>query len=101
MDWTLAISRNREALLIIIADLFALAGMRGNVPERLSSHAYHAICHVLKAAVRRLIFLAISITVTVHLIDQPKNRIRVQMLCVLGSSVYHHCNFSYIQPSSF
>lgn len=62
MDWTLAISRNRDALLVIIADLFALAGMRGgNVPERLSRHAYHAICHVLKAAeaaVRRLIFLA-------------------------------------------
>ena len=58
-DWALAISVNREALLRILAELFALAGESG--AATLPRHAYHAILIVLRpaeSAVRRLIVIA-------------------------------------------
>jgi hypothetical protein len=62
MDWQLAISRNREALLRIIAALFALAGLaEGRAEDVLPRHIYRAILRVLRpaeSAVRRLIIIA-------------------------------------------
>jgi hypothetical protein len=62
MDWPLAISRNRDALLRIIAALFALAGLvEGAVADTLPRHIYRSILRVLRpaeSAVRRLITIA-------------------------------------------
>jgi hypothetical protein len=62
MDWTLAITRNRDALLRIVAALFALAGLaEGQTISTLPRHAYRAILRVLRpaeSAVRRLIVIA-------------------------------------------
>ena len=62
MDWALAIERNREPLLRIIAALFAMIGLaEGGAVERLSRPLYRAVLGVLRpaeAAVRRLIIVA-------------------------------------------
>ena len=70
MDWTLAISRNRDALRAIIAALFALAGLasprRREVAAKptergLPRHIIAAILAILRpveSAVRRLILIA-------------------------------------------
>ncbi len=62
MDWQVAIARNREALLRIVAALFALAGMvEGKALDVLPHHVYRAILRVLRpaeSAVRRLIMIA-------------------------------------------
>jgi hypothetical protein len=62
MDWQLAITRNREALLSIVAALFALAGLvEGKVPGILPRHIHSAIFRILRpaeSAVRRLIMIA-------------------------------------------
>jgi hypothetical protein len=62
MDWTEAIARHRDALLRIVAGLFAMAGLTaGGAPERLPRPLHRAVLAVLRpaeAAVRRLIVLA-------------------------------------------
>ena len=62
MDWALAIERNREPLLRIIAALFAMIGFtETGAVERLSRPVYRAVLGVLRpaeAAVRRLIIVA-------------------------------------------
>ncbi len=62
MDWTLAIARNRDALLRIVAALYALAGLaEGQRTDVLPRAIYHAILRVLRpaeSAVRRLIIIA-------------------------------------------
>jgi hypothetical protein len=62
MDWALAIERNREALLRIVAALFAMIGLtETGAVERLSRPVYRAVLGVLRpaeAAVRRLIIVA-------------------------------------------
>ncbi|MGB8818369.1 MAG: hypothetical protein WCC66_10665 [Rhizobiaceae bacterium] len=62
MDWTLAITRNRDALRRIVAALFALAGLKvGGSVSTLPRHVYHAVLWVLRpaeSAVRRLITIA-------------------------------------------
>ena len=62
MDWALAIERNREPLLRIVATLFAMIGLaEGAAVERLSRPLYRAVLGVLRpaeAAVRRLIIVA-------------------------------------------
>jgi hypothetical protein len=59
MDWTLAISRNRDPLLRIVMDLFALIGLvEGGTVERLARPLYRTVLGLLQpaeAAVRRLI----------------------------------------------
>ncbi len=61
MDWALAIERNREPLLRIVAALFAMIGLgEGNTVERLSLPVYRAVLQVLRpaeAAVRRLVIV--------------------------------------------
>jgi hypothetical protein len=62
MDWALAIERNREPLLRIVAALFATIGLtESDVVERLSRPLYRAVLGILRpaeAAVRRLIVVA-------------------------------------------
>ncbi|MGL4489959.1 MAG: hypothetical protein ACRCU5_11010 [Rhizobiaceae bacterium] len=62
MDWPLVITRNRDALLQIIAALFALAGLaEGRVLSTLPRPVYRAVLSVLRpaeSAVRRLIIIA-------------------------------------------
>jgi hypothetical protein len=62
MDWTLAIVRNRDALLRIVAGLYVLAGLTGGrIADVLPRAIYHAILRVLRpaeSAVRRLIVIA-------------------------------------------
>jgi hypothetical protein len=62
MDWALAIERNREPLVRIVAALFAMIGLgEGGAVERLSWPVYRAVLGVLRpaeAAVRRLVIVA-------------------------------------------
>jgi hypothetical protein len=62
MDWNLAIARNRDALLRIVAALFALAGLvDGKAAGVLPRPLYRTILRVLRpaeSAVRRLIMIA-------------------------------------------
>ncbi|MGL4488642.1 MAG: hypothetical protein ACRCU5_04265 [Rhizobiaceae bacterium] len=62
MDWTLAITRNRDALLRVVAALFAYAGLaEGAAFSVLPRHVYRAVLRVLRpaeSAVRRLIIIA-------------------------------------------
>ncbi|MGL4488934.1 MAG: hypothetical protein ACRCU5_05760, partial [Rhizobiaceae bacterium] len=62
MDWQLAISRNRDALLRIVAVLYALAGAaNGAVVAVLPRPVYRTILSILRpaeSAVRRLIIIA-------------------------------------------
>ncbi len=69
MDWALAIDRNREALLRIVAALFAMAGLaEGANAATLPNSIYRAILRILRpaeSATRRLvIILARGLTVT-------------------------------------
>jgi len=62
MDWALAIERNRQPLVRIVAGLFAMIGLaEGRVVERLSRPLYRAVLRVLRPAewaVRRMIVVA-------------------------------------------
>jgi hypothetical protein len=62
MGWTLAISRNREALQAIVATLFTMLGLSGGMaPERISRSLHAAVLRLLRpaeSATRRLIVIA-------------------------------------------
>ena len=62
MDWDLAIKRNSEILIEIVADLFTMLGLVGEATvSRLSWPAYRAVLRVLRpaeSALRRLIVVA-------------------------------------------
>ena len=62
MDWDLAITRNSEALIEIVADLFAMLGIMGEATvSRLPWPVYRAVLRILRPAescVRRLIVIA-------------------------------------------
>jgi len=62
MDWDLAIKRNSEALVEIVADLFAMLGLVGEaMVSRLPWPTYRAVLRVLRpaeSALRRLIVVA-------------------------------------------
>jgi hypothetical protein len=62
MDWPQAIARHRDALLPIVATMFAMLGLTGTAsPDRISRSLRNTILRVLRpaeAAVRRLIFIA-------------------------------------------
>jgi hypothetical protein len=62
LDWTLAITRNREALQRLVAALFAFAGfIEGGALNILPRRVYRAVLLVLRpaeSAVRRLIIIA-------------------------------------------
>ena len=59
MDWATIIERNRDRLLAVIAELFALTG--GAMAASLPRHVYRALLILLRpaeSAVRRLIIIA-------------------------------------------
>ncbi len=62
MDWDLAIKRNSEALIEIVADLFAMLGLVGEaMVSRLPWPTYRAVLRILRpaeSALRRLIVVA-------------------------------------------
>jgi len=62
MDWDLAIKRNREVLIEIVADLFSMLGLVGEATvSRLPWPTYRAVLRVLRpaeSALRRLIVVA-------------------------------------------
>ena len=62
MDWDLAIKRNSEALIEIVADLFAMLGIVGEAAvSRLPWPTYRAVLRILRPAescVRRMIVIA-------------------------------------------
>ena len=62
MDWDLAIKRNSEALVEIVADLFAMLGLVGDATVgRLPWPTYRAVLRILRpaeSALRRLIVVA-------------------------------------------
>lgn len=62
MDWDLAIKRNSEALVEIVAELFAMLGLVGEATvSRLPWPTYRAVLRILRPAescVRRLIVIA-------------------------------------------
>ncbi len=62
MDWALAINRNRDLLMRIIASLFAMVGLAENaMPATLPRHVYRAVLRLLRpaeSAVRRLVIIA-------------------------------------------
>jgi hypothetical protein len=62
MDWTYAINRHRDAMLRIVAGLFALVGLQeGRALGTLPRHVYRAVLLVLRpaeAAARRLVVIA-------------------------------------------
>ena len=62
MDWDLAIKRNSEALVEIVADLFAMLGLVGEATvSRLPWPTYRAVLRILRpaeSALRRLIVVA-------------------------------------------
>ncbi|MGB8313529.1 MAG: hypothetical protein WCE69_03495, partial [Aestuariivirga sp.] len=62
MDWDLAIKRNSEALVEIVADLFAMLGLAlTDAASRLPWPTYRAVLRVLRpaeSALRRLIVVA-------------------------------------------
>ena len=62
MDWARAIERNSEALVEIVADLFAMLGLVGEATvARLPWPTYRAVLRVLRpaeSAVRRLVVIA-------------------------------------------
>jgi hypothetical protein len=61
INWQLAITRNREALLLILAALFAMAGLgEGQSVETLPRHLRNHVLRILRpaeSAVRRLVMI--------------------------------------------
>ena len=76
MDWDLAIKRNSEALVEIVADLFAMLGDVGEATvSRLPWPAYRAVLRVLRpaeSALRRLIVVAARDLVVAPAASRPK-----------------------------
>jgi hypothetical protein len=75
MDWDLAIKRNSEALIEIVADLFAMLGLVGEATVcRLPWPTYRAVLRVLRpaeSALRRLIVVAAQGLVIAPVVSRP------------------------------
>ena len=76
MDWDLAIKRNSEALVEIVADLFAMLGLVGEVMvSRLPWPTYRAVLRILRpaeSALRRLIVVAARGLVVAPTVSRPR-----------------------------
>ncbi|MGL4488574.1 MAG: hypothetical protein ACRCU5_03920 [Rhizobiaceae bacterium] len=97
MDWTLAIQRNRDALLRVVAALFAYAGLAdGAVFSVLPRHVYRAVLRVLRpaeSAVRRLIIIAAHGLVLKAIAARA-----APVGLVSKSAAQHTCAFPLIDP---
>jgi hypothetical protein len=78
MDWDLAIKRNSEALIEIVADLFDRLGLVGEeTVSRISWPAYRAVLRVLRpaeSALRRLIVVAARSVVLKPVASRPRTK---------------------------
>ncbi len=76
MDWDLAIKRNSEVLIGIVADLFAMLGLVGEATvSRLPWPTYRAVLRVLRpaeSALRRLIVVAARGLVVAPAVSRPR-----------------------------
>ena len=76
MDWDLAIKRNSEALVEIVADLFAMLGLVGEAAvSRLPWPVYRAVLRILRpaeSAVRRLVVVAARGLVVAPATSRPR-----------------------------
>jgi hypothetical protein len=77
MDWDLAIKRNSEVLIEIVADLFVMLGLVGEATvSRLPWPTYRAVLRVLRpaeSALRRLIVVAARGLVVEPAVSRPKS----------------------------
>ena len=91
MDWALAIERNRQPLLRIVAVLFGMIGLgNGGVVTRVSRPVYRAVLMVLRpaeAAVRRLIVVAARGMVVTPQAPRPTVAGRMMSSCKRQGSV--------------
>ena len=72
-DWDLAIKRNSEALVEIVADLFAMLGLVGEATvARLPCRAALRILRPAESALRRLIVVAARSLVIAPAVSRPK-----------------------------
>ncbi|MFN0193853.1 MAG: hypothetical protein ACKVP5_18080, partial [Aestuariivirga sp.] len=78
MDWDLAMNRNRDALLRIVASLFAMLGLSEvSAIDRIPRELHTAILRILRpaeAAVRRLIVAAARGMVVKPTVSRPMPR---------------------------
>ena len=78
MDWDLAIKRNSEALIEIVADLFAMLGLVGEATvSRMPWPVYRAVLRILRPAescVRRLIVIAARGLVVAPATSRPSTK---------------------------
>ncbi len=79
MDWDLAIKRNSEALIEIVADLFAMLGLVAltDTVSRLPWPTYRAVLRILRPAescVRRLIVVAARGLVVAPATSRPRTK---------------------------
>ena len=76
MNWDLVIKRNSEALIEIVADLFAMLGLVGEATvSRLTWPTYRAVLRVLRpaeSALRRLIVVAARGLVIAPAVSRPR-----------------------------
>ncbi len=77
MDWDLAIKRNSEVLVEIVADLFAMLGLVAltDTVSRLPWPTYRAVLRILRpaeSALRRLIVVAARGLVIAPAASRPK-----------------------------
>lgn len=76
MNWDLAIKRNSEALIEIVADLFAMLGLVGEaMVSRLPWPTYRAVLRILRpaeSAARRLIVVAARGLVVKPAVSRPR-----------------------------
>ena len=78
MDWDLAVKRNSEALIEIVADLFAMLGLVAltDTVSRLPWPTYRAVLRVLRpaeSALRRLIVVAARSVVVMPAVSRPRS----------------------------
>ncbi|MEQ1522874.1 MAG: hypothetical protein ABL936_16525 [Aestuariivirga sp.] len=77
MDWDLAIKRNSEMLVEIVADLFAMLGLVGEATvSRLPWPTYRSVLRVLRpaeSALRRLIVVAARGVVVKPAVSRPRS----------------------------
>ena len=80
MDWAAATARNRDALLAIVAALFAMLGLPEGAAERIPQAVYRAVLRILtpaESAARRLIVIAARGLVVKVLPSRPMPKGRI------------------------
>ena len=98
MDWDLAIKRNSEALVEIVADIFAMLGLVAltDTVSRLPWPTYRAVLRILRpaeSALRRLIVVAARGLVVAPVASRPRRAGGIKM-----KSATSHPSFQLFDP---